>query len=739
MVLKVFLICLVTCAVGVLTAPGGNSAGSTVDLCSLPVHNTLPVTGTCNFNSDKCGYSFPPSLWHIHSENFGSLIYGKVSGDDHGQSQSFALFQSNDPKESNSTGDVVSGIHSPTITTQHACLSFWFLMPNQNSKLEVYLRTVADNSSRLIYSYKYQPASQWRQIRMQIDSNQQFQLDFMSVKENIYGYVGLDHVEVLIEKVKTTSPPPTTTTSPPPPTTTGPPPTTTTSPPPTTTTSPPTTTTTTTKTTSQSPPPTTTTSPSPPPPTTTLPSPHPTTTTTSPRTTTTSPTSPSTSLKTLATPTTPETTTAGQCDCKCPSVSTVCASDVISTTAAPIPTLCDRPAEQLSVHSRYSCSFDTDLCAFTLPIYPHLWEWTHFRYGNAASGEISGDSSSDGTGGYMVFNTDNNHVQNGTTHVLESPTLLAFTEYCLSFRFNLPTNVSSFHVFLNDVTNGSRTLVYSRSQLATAGWTLAKVFIQGSADFTVQFESRKTAEAGYLGLDDIKISILKPRVKRSEWQINNASPADDNVQGVRNADQADDTCSCTCPTVRVIDCDVTTAKMQFHSCSELTGAVLEKKMSCNFDVGTSCDFNIPMYPHLWELVRYRYGNESVGVVPGDASSYDGNGMYAAFTTNDFHVPIGEGGEMTSPMFRSTPGRFCLSFMYNMPTGAAKLSIYVISGGGRRLVWEEARHETVGWTEAAVVLDNKEAFEIAFYSEKSGLDSYFAVDDIRLYSNISVNA
>ncbi|WAR00039.1 ADAL-like protein [Mya arenaria] len=29
--------------------------------------------------------------------------------------------------------------------------------------------------------------------------------------------------------------------------------------------------------------------------------------------------------------------------------------------------------------------------------------------------------------------------------------------------------------------------------------------------------------------------------------------------------------------------------------------------------------------------------------------------------------------------------------------------------------------------------------IAFYSEKSGLDSYFAVDDIRLYSNISVNA
>ena len=38
--------------------------------------------------------------------------------------------------------------------------------------------------------------------------------------------------------------------------------------------------------------------------------------------------------------------------------------------------------------------------------------------------------------------------------------------------------------------------------------------------------------------------------------------------------------------------------------------------SCNFDKG-SCGYTIPMYPHLWEITRYYYGDDTVGIVEGD--------------------------------------------------------------------------------------------------------------------------
>ena len=57
-----------------------------------------------------------------------------------------------------------------------------------------------------------------------------------------------------------------------------------------------------------------------------------------------------------------------------------------------------------------------------------------------------------------------------------------------------------------------------------------------------------------------------------------------------------------------------------HSCSELTEGVLQAGQSCDFDAGTACNFHIPVYPHLWNLARYRYGNVTSGVIAGDVSS-----------------------------------------------------------------------------------------------------------------------
>lgn len=59
-----------------------------------------------------------------------------------------------------------------------------------------------------------------------------------------------------------------------------------------------------------------------------------------------------------------------------------------------------------------------------------------------------------------------------------------------------------------------------------------------------------------------------------------------------------------------------------QSCEDLTGAVLESNGSCDFDNGNACKYILPVYPHLWELVRYRYGNESLGVIYGDTSKGD---------------------------------------------------------------------------------------------------------------------
>ena len=42
-----------------------------------------------------------------------------------------------------------------------------------------------------------------------------------------------------------------------------------------------------------------------------------------------------------------------------------------------------------------SCDFNKDICGYSVPLYPHLWELTSYRYtyGSPGVGEIIGDHS----------------------------------------------------------------------------------------------------------------------------------------------------------------------------------------------------------------------------------------------------------------------------------------------------------------------------------------------------------
>lgn len=54
---------------------------------------------------------------------------------------------------------------------------------------------------------------------------------------------------------------------------------------------------------------------------------------------------------------------------------------------------------------------------------------------------------------------------------------------------------------------------------------------------------------------------------------------------------------------------------------------------------------------------------------------------------------------------------CLSFMYYMPTKSATLSVYAVTTSHRQVLWETTKEQTNEWTEAAVVLNLNETFQV----------------------------
>ncbi|KAL4228184.1 hypothetical protein ACF0H5_013618 [Mactra antiquata] len=625
------------------------------DVCNLPDGQITVLPESCNFNNGECGYDFPDNLWGINTENFGSIIYGQITGDNTGPSQTFALFQSNDPTW-NDTTVTNSSIQSTEVYYRNTpiCLKFWHLMPNQNSKLEVYLIHSPTNISTMLFDHAYSSISQWKEVKIPLTVSSNFKVEFQSERENAYGYVGVDNVQFIIEIETTVME-------------------------------------------------------------TTIPLE---TTTAKPKSTT--PIITTTERLTTSTPSTL-------------AVTTETYTSHVRTAPSSVFTVCDLPPERLSVLYQYSCNFDHDMCGYTLLNYPHLWEMTSHRYGDSSVGEIIGDHSIESLGGYMVFNTYNNHVQNKTSHYFHSPTLLPFTQYCASFWYNMPNNDSALDVYA-ELRNGTSVLLWQQSGRPTSGWAQAKVPLLQESSFSLIFSSTKMTSLSFVGVDDITISIKKPNITMATGRKRRSLSS---ILGPAKFDEDSSSCSCTCPAYHVIQCKTTTRPIPpyVQSCSDLVNAVYVKEGSCDFDDGTSCSYNIPVYPHLWELVKYEYGNQSTGIIDGDQSG-GGNGVYLAFTTDDLHVPFG----MTSN-FRSGTlpevGNLCLSFWYNLPTNSASLSVYKEAGDKNELLWKTEYRKSTGWQRATILFKAESNMKIDFVSSKSTLDAYFGVDNIQLYRNVTM--
>lgn len=718
------------------------------NICSLPDSDLMEISGSCNFNNGQCGYEFPKSLWSIYVESYGGIIYGEIQGDVEGKSQTFAAFQSNDPKV-NETVITTSYISSPTIYTNNVCLKFWFLMPNQNSKLQVFMKDISNNHTSLEFESKYTPAPTWRQIQIMLSSRNPYRVEFVSVKENNYAFVGIDHVQILIER------PPTTT-------------------------SPASQTTTHVETTIQSASATSTLERS----TFLLPTISESHTTTT-FTTTESPTSTkttammfpsttfitsfiSTDLTTLTTSSTTDaktalvtpsstfriteltttesstgTTTTTHCTCDCPTIKPVCADTNISTAAPSIQpkTLCDLPRDQRIIRAKLSCDFDHRLCGYNIPNYPHLWELAAYRYGNQAVGEILGDSSSNSDGGYLIFNTYNSHVQDQMHHAFQSPDLSAFTEYCVDFWYNMPNNQSKLDI-LARFSDQTDKLLWTTGGVQTNGWTNGYFAVRENFTYKLEFRATKESPLSFFAVDNLEVSAGKSNQSRITRDVSKKQLGDrfSEIEPVKNlvpitddiTEAEDDTatCSCTCPNVIAVDCGLHSNPPQpVPSCRDSTDAMHVPTLSCDFNNGNPCGYTLPVYPHLWELYRYRYGNETAGVIDGDASP-DNDGFYSVFATLNWHVTDGETAEMSSPGYKSN-SRLCISFMYNKPTKYASFAVYFQSSGKKELLFEPSTDPTNGWQRASIQTSTNTTFHLLFISKKTGLYSFFAIDDIEV--------
>ena len=83
------------------------------------------------------------------------------------------MFQSDDARVAD-TDTMTASIVSPTIPIGRVCLKFWYLMPNQNSKLGVYTTRLSDNTSSLIYQFEYESTSRWKQVVIPVDEKGPF-------------------------------------------------------------------------------------------------------------------------------------------------------------------------------------------------------------------------------------------------------------------------------------------------------------------------------------------------------------------------------------------------------------------------------------------------------------------------------------------------------------------------------------------------------------------------------------
>ena len=94
----------------------------------------------------------------------------------------------------------------------------------------------------------------------------------------------------------------------------------------------------------------------------------------------------------------------------------------------------------------------------------------------------------DSSGGYIVFNTNNKHVQNGASGEVTSVPMFTNGSACMEFWYNMPNSLAILEVYLLGGA-GYRNLLWRRTG-ATSGWVKATVQIHFTGTFQVYIEIR---------------------------------------------------------------------------------------------------------------------------------------------------------------------------------------------------------------------------------------------------------
>ena len=74
-------------------------------------------------------------------------------------------------------------------------------------------------------------------------------------------------------------------------------------------------------------------------------------------------------------------------------------------------------------------------------------------------------------GGYMLFNTYNNHVQSNQTQYIQTPKMSPNVTYCLSFWYIMPMNHSNLAIYLTNSDQSARRKIWSITHQVHPSWT----------------------------------------------------------------------------------------------------------------------------------------------------------------------------------------------------------------------------------------------------------------------------
>ncbi|KAK3606258.1 hypothetical protein CHS0354_037936 [Potamilus streckersoni] len=165
--------------------------------------------------------------------------------------------------------------------------------------------------------------------------------------------------------------------------------------------------------------------------------------------------------------------------------------------------VCQLPANRRTIVN-VSCDFETAGCKarFTSPM-SSFWEFKSGPVGNLY-GRINGDHTRGNSGMYCLFDAANFFPKGDKNKDQLLPPPVPYSNFCLSFWYNLPARTSNIKVIAED------RVLFERVSNVTHGWVQEIIFIKGKAPLQVKFESTKTSLYGFVGIDDIVIEIENP-------------------------------------------------------------------------------------------------------------------------------------------------------------------------------------------------------------------------------------